>query len=174
MNCACYAVNASDITPVLIMLGADIVTTERTVPAAELFTTNIQVQQYLSLGELVKAFEIPKAKGEAHYDKRRVRDAIDFAIVSLASDLEVEDGVCKSAKLVLGGVAPVPYPVPDADAYLAGKKLTKETAKEAAAIALRDAVPMAENEYKVFIAKDVIYNRICEAAGIKQEAIPVL
>ena len=174
MHCACYAVNASDITPVLVMMGADIITTKRSIPAKDLFTTNIQMQQYLEPGELVKAIEVPKASGQTHYDKRRVRDAIDFAIVSLASDFTVKEGVCEDAKLVLGGVAPVPYPVCEAAEYLKGRTLSRETAKKAADIALKDATPMSENEYKVFMAKDVIYNRICDAAGIVQEEIPVI
>ncbi len=174
LHCACYAVNASDITPVLVMLDAEIVTTERRISAKELFTTKLTVQQVLNRGELVKEIRIPKSTGETHYDKRRVRDAIDFAIVSLASRFAVEDGVVKDASLVFGGVAPVPYQVKEAEAYLIGKKIDRQVAKEAGEIALKGATPMRENEYKVFMAKDTVYEAVCRAGGIRQLEIPVL
>ncbi|MGN0970700.1 MAG: FAD-dependent oxidoreductase [Aristaeellaceae bacterium] len=175
LNCACYAVNASDLTPVLVMLDAEIRTTERVISARELFTTRLTVQQVLHFGELVTEIRVPKAAGEMHYDKRRVRDAIDFALVSLASRIVTdESGVVTEARLVFGGVAPVPRALPEVEKYLLGKQLTTETAREAGEIALRDATPMRCNEYKVFMAKDVIYNAVCRAGGVKQPEIPVL
>lgn len=160
LHCACYAVSPSDITPVLVMLGAQIVTTERMLSAKAMFTTKLTVQQVLHRGELVKEIRIPKAKGENHYDKRRVRDAIDFAIVSLASDMKMENGVIQEARLVMGGVAPVPYELPEVEAYLIGKEPTPETATQAGEIAMKNAFAMSKNEYKIFMAKDVIYNSI--------------
>ena len=160
LHCACYAVSPSDITPVLVMLGAQIVTTERMLSAKAMFTTKLTVQQVLHRGELVKEIRIPKAKGENHYDKRRVRDAIDFAIVSLASDMKMENGVIQEARLVMGGVAPVPYELPGVEAYLIGKEPTPETATQAGEIAMKNAFAMSKNEYKIFMAKDVIYNSI--------------
>jgi CO/xanthine dehydrogenase FAD-binding subunit len=174
LHCACYAVNPSDLTPVLVMLGAEIQTTERVIPAKELFTQKLTVQHILHKGELVTEIRIPKCSGEMHYDKRRVRDAIDFAIVSLANRIEVKDGVVKDARLVFGGVAPVPYELPGVEAYLKGKKIDREVAREASRIALEDATPMGHNEYKVFMARDVVYQAVCRAGGIQEEEIPVL
>lgn len=174
LHCACYAVNPSDITPVLVMLGAEIQTTERVISAKALFTQKLTVQQVLHTGELVTEIRVPKCAGEMHYDKRRVRDAIDFAIVSLASRIQVEEGIVKDARLVFGGVAPVPYELLQVEDYLIGRKLDKAVASEAARIALADAAPMGQNEYKVFLARDVVYQAVCRAAGIKEVEIPVL
>jgi CO/xanthine dehydrogenase FAD-binding subunit len=174
LHCACYAVNPSDLTPVLVMLDAEIQTTERVIPAKELFTQKLTVQHILHKGELVTEIRIPKCSGEMHYDKRRVRDAIDFAIVSLANRIEVQDGVVKDARLVFGGVAPVPYELPGVEAYLKGKKIDREVAREASRIALEDATPMGHNEYKVFMARDAVYQAVCRAGGIREAEIPVL
>lgn len=163
LHCACYAVNPSDLTPVLVMEGARIVTTERVLTAKELFTSKLTVQNILHKGELVTEIQVPKAVGETHYDKRRVRNAIDFAIVSLASSITVKDGVIESCHLVLGGVAPVPYELPKVEDYLAGKAITPETAAEAGEIAMKHAFAMSKNEYKIFMCKDAIYNRIMAA-----------
>lgn len=164
MNCGCYAVNASDITPVLVMLGAEIITTERTISAKELFTAELDVRHVLHEGELVKEIMVPKAAGVMHYDKRRVRNAIDFAIVSLASRISVNAGVVEDVRLVLGGVAPVPYELPEVEAFLRGKKIDAEVATEAAELALKDADAMKKNGYKVMMAKDVVYCAIMRVA----------
>ena len=95
-------------------------------------------------------------------------------ICAVRVEFDVEDGVVKEARLVFGGVAPVPYELTEVEEYLIGKKLDKAVAKEASEIALAKALPMGKNEYKVFLAKDVVYEAVCRAAGIEKVEIPVL
>ena len=163
MNCGCYAVSPSDISPVLVMAGADIVTTERTLTAEELFTKKLTVQDILTPGELVKEIRVPKRSGPMHYDKKRVRNAIDFAIVSLASCLDVKDNVIQDARLVFGGVAPVPLRVKHVEEFLKGKAVTEETADQAAGLAVGGASPMGKNEYKLFMMKDLMRSAVLRA-----------
>lgn len=163
MNCGCYAVSPSDISPVLVMAGADIVTTERTLTAEELFTKKLTVQDILTPGELVKEIRVPKRSGQMHYDKKRVRNAIDFAIVSLASCLDVKDNVIQDARLVFGGVAPVPLRVKHVEEFLKGKAVTEETADQAAGLAVGGASPMGKNEYKLFMIKDLMRSAVLRA-----------
>jgi NADPH-dependent glutamate synthase beta subunit-like oxidoreductase len=74
MNCGCYSVNASDISPVLMALGAGIVTTKRTIKAVDFFTAGLDVKDLLAPGELVKEIVIPKNPGyRSVYKKFRVR-----------------------------------------------------------------------------------------------------
>ena len=157
MNCGCYSVNASDISPVLVALDAEIKTTKKTLPAAELFTEKLKVKDMLDPDELVTEIDIPVREGvSAHYDKFRLRDSVDFAMVSLASAYELEGGIIKSARLVFGGVAPVPLRREAAESYLTGKAPTEETAEEAARIALEGAVPFEKNAYKVQVAMSLV------------------
>lgn len=156
MNCGCYSVNASDLTPVLIALHAVIKTTHREIAAEELFATSLKVQDMLEKGEIVTEIKIPVADGEMHYDKFRLRDSIDFAMVSLASLYQVENGKITNASVVLGGVAPVPMRREAVEAYLIGKEPTEETAKEAAKIALEGAVPFEKNRYKLNIIESLV------------------
>lgn len=156
MNCGCYSVNASDLTPVLIALHAVIKTTHREIAAEELFATSLKVQDMLEKGEIVTEIKIPVADGEMHYDKFRLRDSIDFAMVSLASLYQVENGKITNASVVLGGVAPVPMRREAVEAYLNGKEPTEETAKEAAKIALEGAVPFEKNRYKLNIIESLV------------------
>ena len=106
---------------------------------------------------MYKRQSIPLSKGRtAHYDKFRLRDSVDFAMVSLASAYELEGGKISSASLVLGGVAPVPLRREAAESYLTGKAPSEETAEEAARIALEGAVPFEKNVYKVQVAQSLI------------------
>jgi NADPH-dependent glutamate synthase beta subunit-like oxidoreductase len=85
MNCGCYSVNASDISPVLVALDAQIITTKKVVDAKNFFTTKLAARYMLDKDELVSAIRFPVPKGHVmKYDKFRVRKSIDFAIVSLA------------------------------------------------------------------------------------------
>ena len=160
MNCGCYSVNPSDLAPTLIMLGADIVTTERTISAKELFTSTLRPTDVLHRGELIKTVLIPMTEADTHYDKKRVRDSIDFAIVSLASSFSVRGGVIEDAKLVFGGVAPIPYEMPEVETFLKGKTISREVAEKAGELAVEHAAPMSKNGYKLAFIKDVLREAI--------------
>lgn len=162
MNCGCYSVNASDITPVLVALNATVVTTKKRMTADQLFTSSLKVEDMLEPGEIITEFEIPVPKGTAHYNKFRLRDSVDFAMVSAATCYQVENGRIQSASIVLGGVAPIPLRREEAEAYLTGKQISEEVAKTAADLALEDADPFEKNTYKVDIAKSMIKNSLIQ------------
>ena len=147
MNCGCYSVNASDISPALLLLDADIVTTKKTVKAEEFFTAHLDTKDQLEAGELVKEIVIkPDADAITHYEKFRIRKSLDFAIVSLASSYKAGG---KDIRLVLGGVAPVPVELKKVEEYLAGKTLTDEVIAKASEMAVEGALPIRNNEYKI-------------------------
>lgn len=161
MNCGCYAVDPSDIAPTLVALEATIVTNTREIPAEEFFCSTLKTCDFLAEGEFVTAVAIPKVKGATmHYDKFRLRDAIDFAMVSLASVYGVSGTTIDRAKLVLGGVAPIPIRATEAERFLIGKTINVKTAEEAADIALADADPFANNRYKINEIKAIIVDSI--------------
>lgn len=150
MNCGCYSVSASDISPVLIALDADIITTKKIMSAAHFFTTELASFCTLDPDEVIKAVRFKIPSGYAmQYDKFRVRKAIDFAIVSMASMYKLENGVIKDVKIVLGGVAPVPIERKAMAGMLIGQKPSALLAEKAADLAVQDSFPMADNVYKV-------------------------
>ena len=73
----------------------------------------------------------------------------------------------RSARVVLGAVAPVPWRSQDAEQALAGKPLNEQTAAEAGEAAVRAAKPMSGNAYKIQIAKTAVKRAIMNAAGLK-------
>ena len=149
MNCGCYSVNASDISPVLLALDGEITTTEQTFTAEKFFSSMHSVE-LLAPGELVTEITVPKMEGwRCGYMKMRLRESIDFAVTSLAYAYKEEDGVITDARLAAGGVAPVPVRLSAVEEYVKGKKISEETAEKAGELACEGAEPLEENGYKM-------------------------
>ena len=168
MNCGCYSVNAADISPVLILLDARIVTTKKTVWAADFFTTRLKAADMLDTDELVTAvrFRVPEGYTTA-YDKFRVREAVDFAIVSLAYAYRMKDGLIEDARIVLGGVAPVPMERKKVEAFLAGRKPDEALAEAAAELAVEGTAAMANNSYKIQEVRALIKKMILDMGAVQ-------
>ena len=107
----CFAVCPSDTAVALTALDAKIkiagLRKKRIVPVKDFFTT---LGNVLEPGEMVTEIQLPKPPDRAKqtFLKLTLRKPVDFAIVSVASVITLEDGICKDASIVLGAVAPVP------------------------------------------------------------------
>jgi NADPH-dependent glutamate synthase beta subunit-like oxidoreductase len=161
-NCGCLAVNPSDIGIVLTALDANIVTTKRTLDAQSFFTASATRSTLLDPDEVVKEIQIPKLQEGAKqkYLKFTLRIPIDFAIVSVASVITVEKGVCVDARIVLGAVAPGPFRAKAAEEAIIGRPIDEHRAAEAAEQAIAGAQPLSMNAYKVEIAKTLVKRAI--------------
>jgi xanthine dehydrogenase YagS FAD-binding subunit len=94
------------------------------------------------------------------------REAWTHAVVSAAIVLEMEkDQTCRSARIVLGGVAPIPWHVPDAERLLAGKRITPQLAAQAAEAAIAGASPLQKNAYKVPLTKTIVERTVLSLAA---------
>jgi NADPH-dependent glutamate synthase beta subunit-like oxidoreductase len=162
VNCGCVAVNASDLAPALVALDATIKTTKRTVAAADFFAAEPMRTTVLDPDEVVTAIEIPAPRPHSRQSflKFRIRKAIDFPIVSVASVLAMKNGTVGHARIVLGAVAPVPLRAKQVEEYLVGKAPTEETAEVAAGIAVRGAFPLGKNGYKAQIVRALLRRAI--------------
>ena len=100
-----------------------------------------------------------------HYDKFRLREAVDWAIVSLASAFAKEDGKLTAAKLVLGGAAPVPVELNEVQSYLMGKTPDAETAAKAGELAVKECNAMWRNGYKVHEVKVLVEKAVLRMQG---------
>jgi xanthine dehydrogenase YagS FAD-binding subunit len=113
---------------------------------------NLRRENVLSDGEFITGITVPASAValRSTYLKFKERASLDFAMSSVAAAVELgPDRTVKTARLVLGGVAPVPWHVPMAEAFLEGKTLDEATVAQAAAIAVQGAQPLAQNGYKV-------------------------
>jgi len=96
------------------------------------------------------------------YHKVMDREAWTHAVVSAAIVLEMDKQICKSARIVLGGVAPIPWRVPAAESLLTGQRITPELAAQVAETALAGANPLRNNAYKVPLTKTIVRRSILE------------
>ncbi len=173
-NCACVAVNASDIAPALVALGASIKTTKRTIAADDFFAVHQKKGTVLDADEVVTEIAIPspKAGNRQRFLKFRIRNSIDFPIVSVASVFTMENGRVKTASVALGAVAPLPLRAKEVEAYLKGRTLDETTAAEAGAIAVQGAQPLAGNKFKVQIVRALLRKAILDGSESGNPANP--
>jgi len=162
----CYIVYPSDLAPALISLDAEISISSprknKTIPLQDFYIlpqVNVRKENILEQGELVKEIKIPLVKnGErSTYLKLKERGTWDFALVSAAVKAIVAGGVCNEIKIVLGGVAPIPWRLDKAEKLIKGKKVTEDLLREAAKEALKEAKPLEENGYKIELAQTAVY-----------------
>jgi CO/xanthine dehydrogenase FAD-binding subunit len=162
VSCGCLAVGPSDLAIALVALDASIVTTQRTIAAKAFFTATAECSTVLEPDELIREIQIPKPPKGARqsYRKFTLRKPLDFAIVSVASIITSQNGICSDARITLGAVAPAPWRASAAEDAIKGKPLTEAAAREAADMALDGATPLSMNAYKAEIARVLVKRSI--------------
>jgi len=81
------------------------------------------------------------------YLKIRDRESYEFALVSVAVALDMEDGSVRQARVALGGVATKPWPAHEGEAILVGNELDERLASDAARATFAPAVAHADNHF---------------------------
>jgi xanthine dehydrogenase YagS FAD-binding subunit len=168
-----FIVHPSDTAPALVALGATVrIATrgrERAVPIDRFFVTPRQDptrENILQADEIVTAIDVPDAPAgsAAIYVKEMVREVWDFALCSVAAMVTVRNGVVHDARVVLGGVAPIPYRALKAEAALIGRPLDQASATAAGIAAVDGARPLAKNGYKVPLTQAVVTRAVLSLA----------
>ena len=161
----CYVVHPSDTAPALVALGARVRIVgpagTRVVPIGSFFVgpaVQITKENVLAQGEVVTEILLPPAEAalRSSYRKVRARGAWDFALAGVAGALLMKDRTVARARIVLSGVAPVPWRAEAAEKAVAGHALTPEVVASAAEAAVQGAEPLEQNGYKVPMVKGVI------------------
>jgi xanthine dehydrogenase YagS FAD-binding subunit len=141
-NARCASAHPSDPAAALLALGAQLRTTARELPLAELYrlpTDDDRNVTALQPGELILELDVPQPEASV-YLKAMDRRKWSFAIVGVAA-ARFSDGV----RLALAGVAPVPWALSSPDA-------------------LEQATPLPGTAYKLDIARALI-RRAVEAVA---------
>lgn len=155
----CFAVCPSDTAIALTALNANIITNKKSIPIDNFFQV---LGDVLAADEIVTEIQIPSPKTgtKQTFTKFALRKAIDFALVSVATAITISGGSVSDARIVLGAVAPMPYRATGAEDAIKGKAINETLADTAAAAAVKDAVPLANNAYKIQIAKTLVKRAI--------------
>jgi len=164
-------VSPSSLAVPLIALGAKATILgekgERTVAVEDLYQvpkSDRDRELTLAPGELVTKVTIPAAKGKNASYEARQKQAHDWPLVLCSVCLEGGDEV-GNGRVVIYGVAPIPWRSKDAEDALKGKKISMETAEAAAEAAVKGAKPLSMNGYKVALTKTVVKRALLAAVG---------
>lgn len=144
----CVAVNSSDTAPVLMAYRATLhlagPSGPREVPIVDFFRNDGMRAWAKQPGEILTSITIPVPKlgTRSVYRKLRLRNSFDFPILGVAAVIEMRDGVCAAARVVLNAVAPKPVEAPLAAAALVGTDLNAEALDAAAEAAYAIGKPL--------------------------------
>ncbi|MBI3941215.1 MAG: xanthine dehydrogenase family protein subunit M [Acidobacteria bacterium] len=168
-----FIVHPSETAPALIALGARVTLAgpkgRRSMPLADFFVSPRQDparENVLEEGEILAevSLPLPPSAMRSAYVKVRERRSWDHAIASVAVALQVEQSICRAARLVLGGVAPVPWGLPRAEELLRGNRIDAELARHAGQLAIEGARPLKQNAYKVPLVRNLVESTLLKLA----------
>jgi carbon-monoxide dehydrogenase medium subunit len=144
----CNAAPSADMAPPLLALDAEAVIAgprgERRVPLSAFFLGPRRT--VLAPDELLIELEIPAPgpRSGGSYLRHTPRRELDIAVVGVASQLTLSNGVCAKARIALAAVAPVPLRATDAEQALEGQPVTSERIERAAELAVGAARPISD------------------------------
>jgi xanthine dehydrogenase YagS FAD-binding subunit len=168
-----YIVHPSDTAPALVALDAKFrivgPSGERVVPAADFFVLpqkDATKENVLAVDEVLAEVQLPPAHPgrRSTYNKVLDREAWTHAVVSAAVVLDMDKEICQGARLVLGGVAPIPWRLPNVERLLTGQRVTPELAAKAGEAAIVGAQKLSKNAYKLPMTKALVRRTVLALA----------
>ncbi|QEC48385.1 xanthine dehydrogenase family protein subunit M [Baekduia soli] len=167
----CVATHPSDMAVALAALDAEVHVRgrdgERRIPLSELHrlpADDPARDTILGRGDLITAIELPARAWARRSRYRKVRDRASyaFALVSVAVAVDVRDGQVADVRIALGQVAHRPWRARAAEDALRGGPATREAFLDAAEAELAQARPLADNAFKVPLARNLIVATLAE------------
>lgn len=167
----CYAVHPSDTATALLALNASTRVAgpdgQREVSLDDYFVgprDNVLVENILAPNEILVDVTIPSLGPNAKtaWIKMKNRQVYDFAVVSVAVVANIVDGVWESGRIVIGGVAPVPWRATVIEDALAGNNV-ESAIQQAAALVRNEARPLSDNAYKVDLTVGIVERAVLKA-----------
>lgn len=117
-----------------------------------------ELDNNLKDNELITGISLPREGFSENYSylKLRDRNSYAFALVSVATGMKLEGNLIKKINIALGGIAPKPWRVAEAEAFLVDKSPTQENFRTAAEMILKDAKGFEHNQFKIELSKRAI------------------
>jgi len=170
LSCCCIHPSATGVA--LLAYGAKLQTVsprgKRTIAMDDFFvrpSADAQRENVLESGEIVEAAVLPAPPEGTRsvYKKLKEKESFDWPLVEACVNLSVSGGQIRQARVVLGSVAPTPWRSKAAEAVLSGAKAGPDIARRAAEAAVAGAKPLAQNAYKVRLARVMVERAVREA-----------
>ncbi len=165
-----YIVHPSNVAPALVALDAAIViqsaeSKPQPIKAAEFFLLpeqSLKTENILKAGQVITEVIVPHEPSQSATVELREKQSFDWP-VAMACVARLDGGW----RVCLGAVAPIPWLSKPAMDVLGNKDITPELAAAAGEAAVKDAVPMTDNEYKVQLVKVATKRALMLAAGLE-------
>jgi xanthine dehydrogenase YagS FAD-binding subunit len=125
---------------------------------------NLYGETVLQPDEIITHVLLPAPGQRSATYEVRFKQSHDWPLAAASVNLVMSGPTVKSARVVMGAVAPIPWRAQAAERVLAGKAITEAIAAEAAAAAVAGARPMTGNAYKIQIAKTAVKRAILAAS----------
>jgi xanthine dehydrogenase YagS FAD-binding subunit len=141
---------------------------KRTVPVEGLYqvpSTGVSRELTVNPGELLLEVSIPAPKGKNASYEARQKQAHDWPLVLASVNLEFEGEKVSDARVVIYGVAPIPWRSKLAEQAIIGKPVNDETATFAARAAISGAKPLSKNGFKLPLTQTVVKRALLAAVG---------
>ena len=165
-------VSPSSLAVALVALGAKATILgakgERTVPVEQLYQVpkkDGDRELTVAPDELLTKIVIPAAKGKNATYEARQKQAHDWPLVLASVNLSMDGDKVTDARIVLYGVAPIPFRCEAAEAAIKGKAISMETASAAGEASISGAKPLSMNAYKIPLTKTVVKRALLAAIG---------
>jgi xanthine dehydrogenase YagS FAD-binding subunit len=165
----CVAVNPSDSAPALIALDARFVLRtpkgERIIDAEDYFIgpdVDITRLHMLKPGDLLTSIRIPStwAGAQFYFEKVRDRNVWDFALLNVASAMQVSGNAIERIRLAVNGAAARPLRLRAVEDAARGKPATSATGEMAGKLAVQGAVALQFNAYKIPLMRNLVKRAI--------------
>ncbi len=170
----CVAVNPSDTAPALVALDSKFVITtskdQRVVDAEEYFIgpdIDITRLHILEPGDLLTAIRIPStwAGAKFYFEKVRDRNVWDFPLLNVASAMTLSNGRIHDMRIAVNAAAARPLRLKDVENAVLGMPPNAATGEMAGELAVRGAVPLQFNAYKIPLMRNLVKRAI---GGVEQ------
>jgi xanthine dehydrogenase YagS FAD-binding subunit len=116
-------------------------------------------------GELLTKVTIPAGSGKNGSYEVRQKQAHDWPLVITAVNIQFDGDSVREARVVIYGVAPIPWRSEAAEQAIRGKAINPETATAAASAAAAGAKPLSMNGYKVTLVRTTVKRALLDAVG---------
>lgn len=167
----CIATYPGDMAVALNVLDAEVhLSGNRTVPIGEFHVIpgdTPQIETVLRPGEMITGIEVPasNAARRSGYLKVRDRASFEFALVSAAVALDIDNGTIRTARVAAGGVGTKPWRLPEVEQALAGKSTDAASLKSAADLAGQGAQPARMNGFKILLLRRTVLRALQTVAA---------
>lgn len=157
----CWAVQSSDLVPVMVALGATVQLVgpdgSRTLPIGELYHNDGIAYHTKRADELLVSVVVPPQDGaKSSYQKLRRRGSFDFPVLGVAAWVREDQGKVADARIVLGAVGSYPIESKEAAEVLIGGPLDDDTVDRAALAAAKPAKPLDNTDFTIGWRKDMV------------------